>query len=80
MRNRKATQPTLLVKNIQTYIDAINDKYNLHYVIKPEGDYYLVDGILLKASLVDRSLPSIVLQKATLDKGMRLDSRSNWID
>ncbi len=72
--------PTIKVKNIQSYIDAVRDKINLHYIIKPEGDFYLLDGVLVNAKLFDKAVAPIELQRNSIDKGFRLDGRSNWID
>jgi len=80
MRNRKADMPTLKVKNIQTYIDANQDYRDKYYIITPEGDFYLHEGIRIPAKQFEMAMPVIDLQRAGLDKGFRLDGRTNWID
>lgn len=80
MNKRKSELPTLKVMNIQAYIDANKDAKNMHYIIKPDGDYYLINGVMVLASLFEKPTQAIQLQKAAVDKGLRLDGRTNWME
>lgn len=78
----KAAKPKyVIVKNIDVYIQSNIDRANVHAIIYPNGDYvYLCNGIEMPGAEFEANNPLPQLQENRNEKGMRLDSRSNWFD
>lgn len=75
------TAPYIKVKNISTYIAANRERDNHYAIYYPSGYFvYIHNGIAVDGIEFEANHPPPVLQENKLDKGFRLDSRSNWFD
>lgn len=75
MRNRKPHK-TVLVTNIPAYVNWWNWINRFTFIVTAEGNYYVVDGIRVKASELEKAMPELVAN--SYPKGKNLDGRTNF--
>lgn len=71
----KRNKPTLKVTNIPAYLNWWYAISKLTFIATPIGNYYVVNGIRVRASEFELSMPMPVLIKNKINKGKLADGR-----